>query len=327
MSWFVLGSLIGVFLGAGLAKCVDDEYLSIIDRQKWKSFVNAFLIFSIFFTGVVLYLIQWHDFDNFKYIKTVGEIPETLPASLDLSSMVFYIIFSSPVLHHLVNVVFLLLFLMIILLLIKAPFIRWEHIKLLGLEAKTVIKEKAERQAKEELDYMFMTEHLRLDTIELFSSTLTYHIIDQHIDVENRQFNGKDALEELLDSYSILYRESKLNAAIRFGVYTIHHNDISVSDYEEFMKLPEYLKEDIRYVMKSKTSEKWNHGEIYTFVTPISFLDDDEVFYIIYLSSYEIEFNNLTEKQFVILKNLIENYIRLSDCKNFGTTSQSDMVQ
>lgn len=299
MKWFVLGWLIGMFLGAGLAKNLDDDTLSVIDKEKWRVFLHYFLIFSIFTSGLFIYF-QYRE--HFAWNENVHNLDSLIQAML-----------SNPIFQQMLYLCMFLVLLLFLLLLIKSPFINWEHIKLLGFEAKTAIKEKAEKQAKEELDYMFLIENVRLDTLELISSNPTLEIIHRYIDAEQRQFDGKHALEEILDSLSILYRESYLNCTIRYGVITIYHGQVSVSDYDEYMKLPQYLREDIDYVLKTNTTETWNHNDIFTFVTPLAFLYDKEVYYIVFLSSYEMEFNHLTEKQFIIIKNLIENYLRLSN--------------
>lgn len=79
--------------------------------------------------------------------------------------------------------------------------------------------------------------------------------------------------------------------------------------------------------MKYQVPHKWSYNNIYTFVTPISFFNDQEVYYIIHLSSYDFEFNTLTEREFEIIKSIIQNYIRLSDLANTSTDSEQPVVK
>ncbi|GAA0379239.1 hypothetical protein [Bacillus horti] len=302
MYWFVLGGLIGVFLGAGLSRWLDEHQLFVKNRQKMKDFFSAFVVFVVFVYGAYLFLANLEHFSQFRTISSFE----------DLQSFIY----SNPVIQQLIAFSVFAFLLSIISFIVRSPFFKWEQIKIFGFEAKAAIKEKAEKEAKEELDYLYLMENLRMDTMEIFTSDLTYDIIRQHLNLQEHVFNGKHALEEILESYCILYRESPLNGTIRYGVLTIHNHEISVADYEQYIKLPQYLKEDIDHVIQTKQVQRWYHDDIHTFITPFSFLNDYEVYYVIYLSSYEIEFNSLTEKQFQILKNIIELYIKESVKQN-----------
>lgn len=299
MYWFIIGGLLGIFIGAGISKWLDEHQVIIKNRQKMKDFFSGFVVFSVFIFGAYLFISNWAEFREFRDISSFE----------DLQSFVY----SNSVIQQLIVFSVFALLLSLISFIIRSPFFRWEQVKIFGFEAKAALKEKAEREAKEELDYLYLMENLRMDSMELFTSDLTYATVIKYLNLHEQVFNGKKALEEILESYCILYQESPLNCTIRYGVLTIHLNEISVADYEQYTKLPVYLKEDIDEVMKTKHTQRWSHDDIHTFVTPFSFLNDFEVYYIIYLSSYEIEFNSLTQKQFQILKNLIELYIMERD--------------
>lgn len=308
MYWFIMGGLIGIFIGAGISRWLDEHQLIIKNRQRMKDFFNAFVVFIVFILGAYLFISNWEEFRQFRDITSFEDLQSFIYSNSVIQQLIVFGVF-----------VFLLSMISFIL---RSPFFRWEQVKIFGFEAKAALKEKAEKEAKEELDYLYLIENLRMDSMELFTSELTYATILQHLNLEEHVFNGKAALAEILESYCILYRESPLNCTIRYGVLTIHKNEISVADYEQYYKLPQYLKEDIDDVMKTKRAQKWSHDDIHTFVTPIAFLDNFEVYYIVYLSSYEIEFNFLTQKQFQILNSIIELYI-----KELLHNSRSNQIQ
>lgn len=287
----VAGCLIGILIMLACDAAADLKFIN--DNKKYK-------LYGAVFVGLLLLVAS--DYKSFANPGKVSNLKELLTLLLHNGANIRLIVIGTFGLLVVAN-----------LFIVRIPFTSWETVKIGIFEAKRLIATK--EVATEELIYNRRLEWLRTLTFETISSEEVYERIEPY--VEGQDFDGQEALKEIIDIISLAYQDSDLSLPTNGGVIPLTNGQLSSS---EMSNLPNSIKEAVHSCMSTGRSSTWENGSASTVAVPVSFTSNID--FIIYLSSNQHKFGETDEIQLSAIINVVKNHVQRAVLENLANRGQ-----